>query len=485
MIGKYDKNKKVPGLFKSIVDWLWRMFSSVRLAVILILVITGLSLLGALLIQVPSEIAKNPQLYSNWVDTVARSKVGIWTPFLSVLRLFNVFSSLWFIIACTLLMLNIFICSVNRWSNISLSLRGGVVKQNENFYLNDNDHAELKDIQAPVAEAAMISKKILKGRGYRTQTESDENSIYIAADKNRYCRLGTYFSHFSLILFVLAFVAGNYFGFRDVSFTVPVGSIRNIGHDTALSLQLISFVDEYYDNGTPKGYRSEVVLYENSQPVKQAVIQVNHPLTYKGIRFYQSYFGPAAKVQVRDENGNDVFNDNVPMDSSFFMEGARRYEGFFALHLPEANLYNIRLISSAVNAEDPIIPADYIAVDISQDSRQIDFKLVKLGTSKVVGGLEFTFLEESKYSGFQVSKDPMSILIWIASILFIIGICAVFYFPYRQVWVLSQPLDQGSSRLLIRMRAPRGFRNTSELNTLINKIEKELLMPPIKGRKGR
>jgi hypothetical protein len=79
----------------------------------------------------------------------------------------------------------------------------------------------------------------------------------------------------------------------------------------------------------------------------------------------------------------------------------------------------------------------------------------------------------------------MNIFIWIASILFIIGICAVLYFPYRQVWVLSQPLGQGSSRLLIRTRAPRGFRDTSELKTLVNHIEKELPTPPIKGRKGR
>ena len=484
MISKYDKKKKAPGLFKTVVDWLWRQLSSVRLAVILILVITGLSLLGALLIQVPSEIAKDPQAYSNWVDIVARSKVGVWTPFLSALRLFNVFSSIWFIIACTLLVLNIFICSVNRWSGISLSLRGGLVKQDENFYFNDNNHAELKDIQAPVAEAAMISEKILKGRGYRTRTESDENNIYIAADKNRYYRLGTYFSHFSLILFVLAFVAGSYLGFRDQSFSVPVGSIREIGHDTALSLQLVSFVDEYYDNGTPKDYRSEVVLYENSQPVKQAIIQVNHPMVYKGIRFYQSYFGPATKMQVRDENGQDVFNDNVPMDSSFDLEGVRRYEGFFELPLPQASL-NIRLIGSAVNAEDPMIPAGNIAVDVGQGGKQIDFKLVELGTPEVVGGLEFTFLEESKFSGFQVSRDPMNIFIWIASILFIIGICAVLYFPYRQVWVLSQPLGQGSSRLLIRTRAPRGFRDTSELNTLVNKIEKELPTLPIKGGKGR
>jgi cytochrome c biogenesis protein len=473
MINKYDKKKKKPGVFKSVVLWLWRLFGSVRFAVILILTITGLSLLGALLVQVPSGAANDPQAYIIWVETAARSKVGIWAPFLSALRLFNVFRSPWFIIASSLLMLNILVCSLNRWRGISLSIRGGVVKQGEKFYLTGKTQAELKNTQAPVAEAAKISEKILKGRGYRTRIESDKDKIYIAADKNRFYRLGTYFSHFSLILFVLAFIAGNYFGFRDLNFAVPEDSFREVGHDTGLSLKLVSFVDEYYENGRPKDYRSDVILYENDKPVKQATVQVNHPLVYKGIRFYQSYFGPAVKMQIRDENGQDIFNDNLAMDASFVIDGIRRYEGIIDLHSLE-KVHDVRLISSAVNAEDQIIPPGFIAVGVRDiNGEQIDFRLVQLGTPDLVGGLEFTFLGESQYSGFQVSHDPASILIWIASALFIIGICAVLYFPYRQVWVLCQPLDQKNSRLLIRTRAPRGFRSNSELDALVKKIKNE------------
>ncbi len=484
MVSQEDKEQQGPGAFRPVVDWLWHLFSSMHLAVILMLVIAGLSLLGALLIQVPSEIARDPQFYSYWIDTAAKSKVGVWTPFLSALNLFDVFRSPWFIIAGTLLMLNIFICSVNRWSNISLSLRGGAVKQRESFYTTGNTSAKLPIVPVPVIEAAGISEKVLRVRGYRLRTESDENNVYIAADKNRYYRLGTYFSHFSLILFVLAFIAGNYFGFRDSSFTIPIGGSREIGYNTGLSLQLTSFIDEYYDNGMPKDYRSQVILYENSQEVKQALIRVNHPLVYKGVRFYQSYFGPAVKIQVRDENGQDIFNGNVPLDSSFSSQGYQRYEGFFDLHLPEAEVcLSIRLISSAVNAIDPMIPPGQLAVDVRQDNEQIALRLVELDTPRVVSGLEFTFLEESKYSGFQVSRDPTNMLIWIASILFIIGICTVLYFPYRQVWVLSQSLGQGNSRLLIRTLAPRSFSSTSELNTLANQMEKELPTHKINKRK--
>lgn len=427
--------------------------------------------MGALLIQVPSEIARDPQAYYNWIDTVAQGKVGAWAPFLSAFRLFNVFSSPWFITTGILLMLNILICSLNRWRAIYMIIKGGKVKHAEKFYKEGKTSAELKNIKGIDAKTGKIPEKILRERGYRTRTEIAGKNIYIAADKNRYFKLGTYFSHFSLILFVLAFIAGNYFGFRDLEFAVPEGSAREVGHDTALSLELVSFTAEYYENGSPKDFRSDVVLYDNGKPVKQAIIQVNHPLVYKGIRFYQSYFGQAIRMQVKDMVGLEIFNDGIPMDSYFDLEGYRRYQGFF--DLPEAG-FSIRVIGSASNANDPIIPPNHIAIAVMKDSEEIDFNLVVIGAPNIIGGLEFSFLGGSQYSGFQVSRDPENALIWIASILFMLGISAVLYFPYRQVWVLSQTYGRGNSRLLIRSRATRSFSSTSELKALVKQMEKEL-----------
>ena len=135
MSGKKDNKEKKQGRFKSALLWIWRLFVSVRLAVILLLVITGLSLLGALLIQVPPEISNDPQAYRSWVETIGRDKVGFWAPVLAALGLFDVFRSPWFIILCTLLMINILICSINRWSGIRQNIHGGNVKQPEKFLM--------------------------------------------------------------------------------------------------------------------------------------------------------------------------------------------------------------------------------------------------------------------------------------------------------------------------------------------------------------
>ncbi len=418
--------------FGASARWLWRFFSSVRLALILVLIIAGMSLLGAL------------------------------TPL-------NVFNSIYFAIPGTMLMFNILICSLNRWKSIKLALRGGEITQPESFYKTGT---ELKGIHLPYSQVGSVTEKILLSHRYRVRKLTGD-SIHIAADKNRYSRLGTYLSHFSLILFVVAFLFGSHFGFRDTSFSVTEGETRQVGHNTNLSLKLVSFVYEEYENGMPKDYRSQVVVYENGQKVQETLIRVNQPLYYEGTRFYQSFFGTAAKIQIRDEKGQTVFDDDVLF--STLPEDRRYYQGFF--DLPEQG-FIIRLIASSV-AGDPMIPTETLAVGIIQNNQQINLKLVPQYTPTVINGLEFTFQEMLEYSGFQVSQDPTNALIWIASVLFIAGICSVFYFPHRQVWALCRTEGE-VSRLQMRLLGKAGFDTTAELNNLVKEIE--IKLPGYKGK---
>ncbi|MFC2000951.1 cytochrome c biogenesis protein ResB [Chloroflexota bacterium] len=467
VVGQEEAGHNKSGFYQRIR----RLFGSMRLAVILMLVITALSMVGALLIQVPANIAEDPSLYSQWVDTVAGNKVGSLAQLLSELSLFDVFHSPWFIIAGTLLILNIFMCSINRWSGISASLRGGAVRHKDAFYAVTDSCIALATGNLQAKEGADIAERVMKSRGFHVRSTGDETAVYLAGDKNRFFRLGTYASHVSLVLFVLAFVAGNYFGFQDYGFTIPEGNNRAVGHDTGLSLQLVSFVDEYYDSGRPKDYRSQVILYENGEAVKQTIIRVNHPLIYNGIRFYQSYYGPAVSLRVKDGAGNKLFNGGVALEQSLFAQDYLHHEGFF--DLPGTGL-TVRVIKAGSSVGSPMIPAGLVAVDIRTGSDQIDLKLLETGVPRVVSGLEFTYLEVSRYSGFQVRHDPTNGLIWVASTLFLLGICAVLYFPYRQVWIQSETRGNGEGRLVIRMSGSRGNTDVSELPTLAAKIEKEL-----------
>jgi cytochrome c biogenesis protein len=450
----------------SITDKLWRFFSSTRLALVLILVLTGLSLIGALVIQAPSGIIADKLSYQYWLQEAANPKYGPWAPLLSLLSVFDMFHSPWFLGAGVLLVINILICSLNRWRSLRNAMYGGTVKLADAFYITGNIKGELSTANKSPQEAIT---RVLKRRGYRVRVEQYENKTYIAADKNGILRLSTFVSHLSLILFIIAFLIGSYFGFRDQGFVVAEDSQQEVGHNTGLSLYLDSFVDEYYPDGAPKDYRSQVKLFENGTQVKSAIIRVNYPLMYKGVRFYQAFFGPAVKLEVKRQ-GQVIFNVNVPMTKTIDIDTARRYTGDF--ELPQVGLTG-RLISTAFNEPDPMIGPDEIGVQLSRAGQPIDLQKVTLGIPTDIQGLEFTYIGDAKYSGYQISRDPGNMLIWIASILFIFGISAVLYFPYKQVWALVQPKNRGF-HINSRASSPRSFNPSGELNTLMSDIASEL-----------
>lgn len=412
---------------------LCRHLASVKLAIILILILTVLSLIGTFLVPV--------KLFHSW----------------------------WFFTPGVLLMLNILICTISRCKRIRTLIKGGRINQPESFFTNSENKSEAIIYELPQIKIFSIIENTLNSQGYRVRSESEEDQIYLAADKNRYFKFGTFASHISLILFVLAYIIGSCFGFRDNNFIVAEGETREVGHNTDLSLKLVSFTDEYYSDNTPKDFRSQVILYKSGQEVDQDSIRVNQPLIYKGTRFYQSFFGPAIKIKV-EEKEKLLFQGNIALGDIVQSQGYQRYAG--NLDLTEKKI-TIRFIGSATNIVDQMIPKGKIAVEVLQEGEQIGLALLEKTLPLQIGDLEFTYQDDAQYSGFQVSRDPGNFLIWIASSLFIIGITLVLFFVYRQLWLLIQK-DSAGSRVYFRMSSQKGLDNRVELKKIVKAIDKVL-----------
>ena len=131
-------------------------------------------------------------------------------------------------------------------------------------------------------------------------------------------------------------------------------------------------------------------------------------------------------------------------------------------------------ISTDTISEDAIISPDDIIVDIRDGDTQIDLKILVRDTPRIAGGYEFVYQEKTRYSGFQVRKDPANSLVWIASTLFIIGTCGTLYFPYRQVWILLESDSPSTKGMLIRTRSRLGFSTKPELDIITDEIKTRL-----------
>jgi cytochrome c biogenesis protein len=458
----------------------WRFMTSVRLALVLILVIAAAVLAGTLLMQAPPSVVADPVAYDQWLER-ARSKYGLWTDPFAALQLFNVFHSLWFRLLVGLLTANIIVCSVNRWKGIWATAFRTRTRMREAFFDRARFNARLETAM-PAAEAAERVGRAISHARYRVQTEADNTSVAVYADKNRLCRFGTLFSHLSIVLILVGVVVGGIWGFSDPEFIVAEGSVRDVGMGTGLSVGLDHFTDEYYLEGPPKDFRSDLVIYENGVEVKRGTVRVNSPLSYHGVQFHQSFYGQAAVLAVRDEGGAVVFDEGVPLAWRTGDVG----RPFGSFNLPEQGLV-VYVIGPASGMNDPLIPAGETRVEVYDQATGALVAMENLtqGTGKELAGLNFTFERERRFTGLKVVKDPGVNIIWAAAGLMILGLVMLFYFPYRRLWALCQSRPDGTTEVRLGTTAQRDLSQEQEFGRLRDRVRRALGAPREGGDSGR
>jgi cytochrome c biogenesis protein len=447
----------------------WKFFTSVRLTVALILILVAFSLIGVFIIQVPDGFAHGSAEYSWWLENVAWLKYGVWAGPMDFFQLFDVFHSIWFLGAGLFLVLNIIACSVSRRRSVWAAVSSHRVKHGQPFYTEGRDLAQFYSAEAEPSRAGSLVIRALRRSGYGVKTESASGCLYLSASKNSYSPLATYLIHLSLILFIAAFLITSYLGFRDPFFIVAEGTEVEVGHGTSLSLRLEDFTEDYWPDGTPRDYRSQVILYNGGEEVKEGTIRVNHPMGYQGTRFYQSFFGPAAVISVQAEDGGLLYQDSLALSGILENSPFQRPTGIFILD--SENLV-VRVIGPALNLDDPAIAEGELGLELYERETALAVGWTKLekGAPAELDGLQFSYLGDAMYSGFQVSRDPGNDLIWAASALFLIGLGIVFYLPHRQLWVMVEPGREGS-RISLRWASVRGPGRKLEFQRLVSQFQ--------------
>ena len=186
-------------------------------------------------------------------------------------------------------------------------------------------------------------------------------------------------------------------------------------------------------SGAPSDYQSELVVYRGQDQVGAQTIHVNEPLRVGDVTFYQSFFGPAAAIQVRDTTGKIVFDEGVPLLWGSKDETER--VGRFAL--PEQGV-QVFVVSAASGKVSTSVKPGQVQVEVyrSGETTPLDIKVIDQGKPATVAGLGVTFAREHQFTGLIVAKDPGIPLVWGGALLLVLGVCLVFFFPNRRAWAL-------------------------------------------------
>jgi cytochrome c biogenesis protein len=314
--------------FVGFARFLWRTLTSMRTALVLLLLLALAAVPGSLVPQRSSD--------PNGVfQYAARDPEGF--KFLDSLGLFSTFSSPWFSAIYLLLFVSLIGCIIPRSKHHFDALRARPPKTPARL-------ARLvgfTSVESPGdAETAVASaRKVLKSQGYRVERYGDS----ISAERGYLRETGNLIFHTALVGVLAAVGLGGAFGFTGQRLLIEGEPFTNvladydsftggaaIDPDTSLqpfTMRLDSFEPQYtFDNGSwhPLDYDANMSVREPGGDWTPATIKINSPLEIAASQVYLLGNGFAPIVTVRDADGLEVFHGAVPFiakDANLNSEG--------------------------------------------------------------------------------------------------------------------------------------------------------------------
>jgi cytochrome c biogenesis protein len=174
-------------------------------------------------------------------------------------------------------------------------------------------------VKTQIERAEEVVADVLKGKYRNLQKKAGNTGTFYFAEKGRYTLFGVYLVHFSVLLILIGGIMGSLFGF-EAFVNIPEGDgadkvmlrKNRIPKPLPFNVRCEKFTVEFYPNGTPKEYRSDLAFIRDGKVAFQGPLMVNHPITFEGITFYQSSYGSLAGNRVRLSVKKEGTGETVP-----------------------------------------------------------------------------------------------------------------------------------------------------------------------------
>ncbi len=468
--------------------WFWRQLTSMRVALILLFLLSLGSIPGSLIPQTQVDAMKVAQ----W-----KKDHSFWVPVAEKLQLFDVYSSVWFSAIYLLLFISLIGCIVPRSWQFVGQLTGrppGAPRRLDRMPA----YTTWRTAASP-DEVLAHAKTLLGGRRFRT--EAGRGSV--AAEKGYLREAGNLAFHISLIVLLVAFAWGQLLKseggklvLRGKGFANTLtqyddfksGSFFSPDDLPPFSFTLDKFDASYERSGPQKGTARDFTAYvtfregADGAPQKRE-IQVNKPLEADGAKVYLLGHGYAPVISVTDPTGKVVYKDAVPMlpfDSNLSSSGAvkvpdgyrdkdgnKEQLGFNAMFVPTfAGAGQGTMLSQFPALDFPVLALSAYHGSLGVDSG-LPQNVYQLNTSKMkefkdadgqlfkkrllpgetmelpdgAGTVKFEGVE--RWATFSITQQPGSGLALAGAVAAIAGLAGSLFIQRRRVWVRAVAGEDG------------------------------------------
>jgi cytochrome c biogenesis protein len=451
----------------------WKSLSSVHLAVILLLLLAGISIIGTVLAQGDSA-EDNIQLYENMivkiydtlgivdVDDPASVQAKHEATHQAAERLYRfsvragftrLYHAWYFYVLLALFSVNLTVCSIKRWPFSYRMMRGNEVALPEKRLKSMQSRRQIA-ARGSLDEVASDVAARMKDIGYTPRREESEGAVSFFGQRMAWSRLGVYCTHISILVIFAGGIIGVTQGFKGYMQITEGTSESRFFDRRSKTTKILPFqvrcdnfqVDYYGDSRRPKDYYSDLVVIADGEEKLSKRIEVNDPLVWDSIWFYQSSYGETgqgakATLQVAaspsDEGVVEQF-DTRPREFPDLGVTVRVIQVIPDFAMDQ----NQRPYSKSNQPNNPAALIEVTEKDGEPRRTWLFQRYLDSRTSKDLAAT-VTFVDYGgiQYTGLQVVYDPGVWVIWVGCTLMIIGMYIAFFTSHRRIWARIEEKD--------------------------------------------
>jgi cytochrome c biogenesis protein len=384
-----------------------RSLASVRLGIVVLSLIAATSILGSVIKQGGTE-EEYLSLYSERVYH-----------FIKLFGFDDAYHSPWFYFLLALFALNLIACTVSRVRGLT-GKRGSGAKAAPDVKALA---AAGSGFTAAAQTLGEISRR-LDASSYRKKQLSETTMLY---EKGSVTRYGVVVIHASVLLVLLGGLIGLVAGDRGF-IVLRVGETAEaaISRERArppvplgFAVRCRDFNVTFYPGGQPKEYASDIeILDASGKVVKAGRIRVNEPLSYNGVRLYQSSYGTSNSYTFRVDGKDMVLGEQE-------VAKAGRTPFMVVRYAPQVHDFGPGVMVAYMDGEEP---------------KTLWFlKDVERMRTRVIQGSRISLegIAGAYYTGLEMSRDPGVPVVLAGFGLMLAGLYINFFTFHRRIYVAS------------------------------------------------
>lgn len=484
--------------------WGWRQLTSMRVALILLLILAIAAIPGSIFPQRmadPNGVTQfktdNPELF----------------PVLDAMSMFDVYLSPWFSAIYLLLFISLVGCIIPRIKHHLKALRAQPPRTPARLARLDDhivvDRAAATDADAEASSAADAAEKQLKALGYRTARYDRGRTWSVSAERGYWRETGNLIFHIALVGVLITVGVGGGFAYTGqkvvVEGTTFVNSLLDYSSinrgrfvsDEALNpyaMTLDSFDVTYEPLDQPGGgqsgnFSANVSVRDVDGSEWDGAVKVNEPLRVGGDQIYLLGNGYAPTITVRNADGDIVYSQPVeflPQDNNMtslgvvkVTDGMEEQLGLTGFFYPTAaqlesgaytsvfgDLYGPMLTLDVYEGDLGIndgTPRSVYVLDTGElnklTGRGTDAESIELEpgeTADLPGGRGTVTFEDAspagatdlsqsvkRYVSLQIHHDDSAVWVLVFALLALGGLGLALFVPRRRMWVKATASDDG------------------------------------------